>query len=101
MLLIETVNPMSPDWPRRRSTTTSTRIGPVPPLALEWLAESCGFATAEIDYSSPVPPEQKLQPLPASAGQAAEVEAFNRGLSVANDLLFGFQEYALVAHKPS
>jgi hypothetical protein len=34
-------------------------------------------------------------------GVEAEVEAFNRGLAVANDVLFGFQEYALVAHKPS
>ena len=31
----------------------------------------------------------------------SEVEAFNQGIAAANDLLFGFQEYALVAIKPA
>lgn len=48
-------------------------IDPVPALALQWLAESVGFASVEIEYASPVPEEQKL---------------------------FGFQEYALTAYKP-
>ena len=75
-------------------------VAPVPPLSLQWLAQSCGFASAEIEYGSPVPAEHKLRPLPVSAGQEAEVEAFNRGLDAANELLFGFQNYALIARKP-
>jgi SAM-dependent methyltransferase len=47
---------------------------PVPPLALQWLAESSGFVSIEIDYTSPVAAEQEV-PLV-------------------------FQEYALIAHKP-
>ena len=98
VLVIETVNPMC----LQTLATFSgdfTRGGPVPPPALKWLAESCGFGPAEIEYTSPVPAEHKLSPLPASAGDRAEVEAFNRGLAAANDLLFGFQEYALAARK--
>jgi SAM-dependent methyltransferase len=99
VLVLETVNPMC------LLTYASfygdfTDVAPVPPLALQWLAESCGFASVEIEYASPVPAERKLRPLPASAGEAAEVEAFNRGLDAANELLFGFQEYALFARKP-
>jgi SAM-dependent methyltransferase len=100
VLVIETVNPMCL-LTHATFRDDVTRVGSVPPSALTWLAESCGFAPGEIEYCSPVPPEHKLRPLPASAGAEAEVEAFNRGLTVANDLLFGFQEYALVAHKPS
>ena len=45
-----------------------TRVGPVPPLALKWLAESCGFTPVEIEYTSPVPAEHKLRPLPSLGG---------------------------------
>ena len=44
----------------------------VPPLALQWLVESCGFVSGEVE-----------QPAPAE------------------DSLVGFQEYALIARKPS
>lgn len=99
VLVIETVNPLC------LSTYASfygdlTRVAPVPPLALKWLAESVGFVSDEIEYTSPVPEERKMTPLPASAGSGPEVEAFNRGVAAANELLFGFQEYALTAHKP-
>jgi SAM-dependent methyltransferase len=100
VLVIEAVNPMCLVT-HATYHDNFTRIGPLPPLALKWLTESCGFAPIEIDYSSPVPAEHKLRPLPASAGEEAEVEAFNRGVAAANDLLFGFQEYALVARKPA
>ena len=73
-----------------------TRVAPVPPLALQWLAESCGFVSVGVEYACPVPEERKLRPLPESAGEGAEVEAFNRGVAAANELLFGFQEYALI-----
>jgi hypothetical protein len=100
VFVVETVNPMC----LLTHTTFHedfTRTVPVPPLALKWLAESCGFAPVEIEYSSPTPDEYKLKPLPSSTGDKPEVEAFNRGLAAANDLLFGFQEYALVAHRPT
>ena len=98
-LVIETVNPMCL-LTYATFYGDFTRVEPLPPLALRWLAESCGFAPVEIEYSSPVPADHKLRPLPASAGDEAEVEAFNRGLAVANEVLFGFQEYALVARRP-
>jgi SAM-dependent methyltransferase len=99
VLVVETVNPLC------LSTYASfygdfTRVAPVPPLAMQWLAESVGFVSVGIEYTSPVPDERKMTPLPASAGAGAEVEAFNRGVAAANELLFGFQEYALTAEKP-
>lgn len=99
VLVLEAINPMC------LSTYGGfyedlTRVAPVPPLAVQWLAESVGFVAVEVEYTSPVAEERKLAPLPASAGGGTEVEAFNRGVAAANELLFGFQEYALTAHKP-
>ena len=99
-LVIETVNPLCL-LTYATFYGDFTRVRPVPPLALEWLAESCGFADVEIEYTSPVAAEHKLTPLPTTAGDEAAVEAFNRGLAVVNGLLFGCQEYALLARKPS
>jgi 2-polyprenyl-3-methyl-5-hydroxy-6-metoxy-1,4-benzoquinol methylase len=98
MLVIETFNPMC------LLTYASfyddfTRVAPVPPLALQWLAESCGFTSVECEYISPVAAEHQLSALPGSAGGQAAVEAWNRGVAAANELLFGFQEYALIARK--
>jgi SAM-dependent methyltransferase len=76
-----------------------TRVAAVPPLALKWLAESCGFVSVGVEYAGPVPEAEKLRPLPDSAGEGA-VEAFNRGVAAANDLLFGFRAYVLTAQKP-
>lgn len=100
VLVMETVNPLC------MSTYASfygdfTNVAPVPPLALEWLAASCGFGSVAAEYTSPVPDEHKLSPLPASAGGEAEVAAFNRGIAAANELLFGFREYAVTAYKPA
>jgi O-antigen chain-terminating methyltransferase len=77
-----------------------TRVAPVPPPALQWLAESCGFVSVGVEYAGPVPEEDKFRPLPDSAGEEVEVEAFNRGVAAANELLFGFQGYVLTAQKP-
>ena len=100
VLVVETVNPMSLHT-HATFHEDLTRTGPVPPLALKGLAESCGFAPIDIEFSSPTPDEYKLKPLPSLAGDESEVEAFNQGIAAANDLLFGFQEYAMVAFKPA
>jgi SAM-dependent methyltransferase len=99
VLVVATVNPMSL-LTYAGFYGDFTHAAPVPAPALEWLAQSCGFASVEIEYASPVPAEHKLAQLPASAGGEAQLEAFNRGLDAANELLFGFQEYALIARKP-
>ena len=46
VLVVETVNPMCL-LTHATFYEDLTRTGPVPPLALKWLAESCGFAPVE------------------------------------------------------
>ena len=46
-----------------------THVAPVPPLALEWLAQSCGFASLRSSTRHRSRPRYKLRLLPASTRQ--------------------------------
>ena len=61
-----------------------THVRPVPPAALQFLAEAAGFSDARIEYRSPLPASERLE----------ERSENDRKL---NALLFGAQDYALVA----
>jgi O-antigen chain-terminating methyltransferase len=64
-----------------------THVRPVPPDALRFLAEAAGFTDARIEYRAPLPPADRLE-------ETGENEA------KLNRLLFGPQDYALVAYAP-
>ena len=61
-----------------------THVRPVPAEALRFLAEAAGFSDARIEYRSPLPASERLE----------ERSENDRKL---NALLFGAQDYALVA----
>jgi SAM-dependent methyltransferase len=61
-----------------------THVRPVPADALRFLAEAAGFADARIEYRAPLPSEERL------------VEASPNDARL-NRLLFGPQDYALIA----
>jgi SAM-dependent methyltransferase len=65
-----------------------SHVRPVPPDALRFLAEAAGFVDAGIEYRAPLPPVDRLEE--ASPNDAK-----------LNRLLFGPQDYALVAYAPS
>lgn len=64
-----------------------THVRPVPAEALRFLAEAVGFVDARIEYRAPLPPEERLDE--ASPNDAR-----------LNRLLFGPQDYALIARVP-
>ena len=61
-----------------------THVRPVPADALRFLAEAAGFADTSIEYRAPLPPEERLT---ESSPNDARL----------NRLLFGPQDYALIA----
>jgi SAM-dependent methyltransferase len=65
-----------------------THVRPVPAEALVFLAEAAGFTEARIELRSPLPPAERLE-------ERSENDA------KLNRLLFGPQDYALVARVPS
>ncbi len=64
-----------------------SHVRPVPPEALKFLAEAAGFADARIEYRAPLSEQERL----------AETSENERKL---NRLLFGPQDYALIARVP-
>ncbi len=64
-----------------------THVRPVPPAALAFLAEAAGFSDVQIEYRSPLPPEERLT-------ERSENDAR------LNRLLFGPQDYAVIARVP-
>lgn len=81
-----------------------THVRPVHPETLSYLVSAAGFTNVEIRYSSPYPPEARLQRLPRtllSEGEvvAEVVEQFNRNVDTLNRLLFSWLDYAVIGEK--
>ena len=74
-----------------------THAWPLHPETLRYLVLASGFAAARIEYRSPVPEQDRLQPLAAGDPAAADViEAFNDNVDKLNARLFTFMDYAIV-----
>jgi SAM-dependent methyltransferase len=78
-----------------------THVWPLHPETLKYLVMASGFAAARIEYRSPVPQQDRLQPLAAEPGagsSAAElVETFNANVEKLNARMFTYLDYAVVA----
>lgn len=86
LLALETINTDSLSaW--RAFYLDPSHVRPVPPEALKFLAESAGFVDARLEYLAPLPPEARLE-------ETTENDAR------LNRLLFGPQDYALLARAP-
>jgi len=87
ILIAETVNTDSLSA-LRAFFLDPTHVRPVPPAAFGFLAEAAGFADVRIEYRSPLPPEERL------AERSENDARLNR-------LLFGPQDYAVIARVPA
>jgi hypothetical protein len=64
---------------------------------------SAGMVVEEVVYTSPAPEEERLEPLavrPRDPELRAIVEGVNALARRLNDVLFGFQDYVVVARRP-
>jgi O-antigen chain-terminating methyltransferase len=91
VLILETPNPESLVAGSINFHRDLTHVRPIHPDTLAFLAESAGFSNVEIRRLSPVPEEDRL-PVPGDGRLDAVVKRLN-------DLLYGFQDYAVVARK--
>ena len=102
VLLVETINPMCLLALASHYTIDLTHRQPVHPDTAAFLAESIGFREVQVRFCSLVPERGRLQPVPPV--QQSEFEPWrtllNENVRKLNDLLFTYQEYALVARKP-
>jgi SAM-dependent methyltransferase len=80
-----------------------THVWPLHPETLRYLVLASGFSRAEIEFRSPVPPQDKLQPLATSSDSpvADLVETFNSNVEKLNARMFTNLDYAVVGRKGS
>jgi SAM-dependent methyltransferase len=80
-----------------------THVWPLHPETLKYLVVANGFTTAQIEYRSPVPPQDRLQPVVAPAHATPDlvdlVEAFNANVEKLNARMFTHLDYAVVASR--
>jgi O-antigen chain-terminating methyltransferase len=85
VIILETVNPYSL-YSLSNFFIDMTHRNPISPVALKFLVEASGFMNVEILYSSPVSDEIKLK-------------GDDENTKKLNEILFGFQDYAVVGWK--
>ena len=73
-----------------------THAWPLHPETLRYLVLASGFTSARIELRSPVPPQDRLQPLGADDAPADLVETFNGNVEKLNARMFTFMDYAIV-----
>jgi SAM-dependent methyltransferase len=102
--VVETPNPASFATHVHSFWRDPTHLRPVPDVALAFAARTAGLVVETTVYSSLPPAEDRLQSVgvrPSDPDLRALVEEFNAMTERLNDLLYGYQDYALVLRKPS
>ena len=102
-LLLETINPACWTAFFESYIRDVTHRWPLHPETLKYLTLASGFTRAEIEFKSPMPPEDRLQPVAVVAGAEPAlrelVEAFNANVEKLNARMFTHMDYAIVADK--
>jgi len=93
-VVLETVNPASLYTYARAFWVDPDHVRPVHPSFLEFLFREAEFARFSIEYRSPVSEAEALVPL---AGDDPQTLALNENFQRINALLFGAQDYAVIA----
>jgi O-antigen chain-terminating methyltransferase len=104
MLVLETVNPLCLYSLVNHYLIDPSHIRPLHPELLRFMVESAGFGRVQVRYLSPTPDEIRLHhhmlSPNASAAEQERITLMNRNIDRLNDLLFGYQDYALLATRP-
>ena len=102
-LVLETLNPAC--WVAffESYIRDITHVWPLHPETLKYLVVASGFTSAAIEFRSPVPQQDRLQPIAVPAGADLVVnelaEAFNGNVEKLNSRIFTFLDYAVVAER--
>ena len=95
-LVAETVNPACLTTLAGAFYLDLTHNKPIHPEAARFLWKWAGFKEVELLYLSPYPEQYRL---PASPEGTPTAQALNQAVKQLNDLLYSFQDYAVVGRK--
>jgi 2-polyprenyl-3-methyl-5-hydroxy-6-metoxy-1,4-benzoquinol methylase len=98
-LILETLNPKCLMIFAESFYKDFFHIKPIHPEAMEFLLESTGFLDIELKFSAPVESSKRILSLPGPEAPGTVVETLNRGIEQLNELLYGFQNYAVIGRK--
>jgi O-antigen chain-terminating methyltransferase len=93
-VFVETVNPQSLYVFAHALFLDPTHMRPVHPAYLAFLFREAGFARVDIEWRSPPPAEDVLEPAPDGTPAA---DLYNANVRRLNELLFAPQDYLIAA----
>lgn len=103
-IVLETLNPACLLALANWFIIDPTHVWPVHSETLKFMLENAGFWKIEVEFLSPVPPEQRLRAIPNHASlnslDAETVSLLNRNMDLLNNTIFGYQDYAAIAWRP-
>lgn len=101
IVVFETINPRSLQALSSNYFRDPTHVWPLHPDTLAYAMELEGLRVKEVKNLSPVPEEARLQFLPqaptATPAQRELVERINSNIDQLNELIYGYQDYCIVA----
>ena len=100
VLVFETINPKCLSVFARSFYLDPTHVWPFHPELSRFILETAGFSDIVLEFFSPVDAEVRIPHLPVGMLSGEEKERLDRSVDIINELLFGDQDYAIVAIKP-
>jgi hypothetical protein len=94
LLVLETINPASLFVFAHSLYLDPTHRRPYHPRALDFLCRNLGFTRVSLEFLSPVEEDWKIPPL-----EAPGAARFNAAIDRLNNILYGPQDFAVIAHK--
>ena len=102
-LVLETINPACWTAFFESYIRDITHRCALHPETLKYLTLASGFSRADVEFRSPVPPRDRLQPVAVADGADDVVrdlaEAFNANVETLNARMFSHMDYAVIAEK--
>ncbi len=103
-IVFETINPRSLLSLSSNYFRDPTHVTPLHPDTIQFDMNLAGMKVEEIRYLSPVPEEALLHEVPVDETMPPRwgkvLESFNANIKQLNDLLYGFQDYCVIAKIP-
>lgn len=96
-IVIETPNPTSLAIYTNAFYIDPSHIKPVHPLTMRYYLEKAGFRKIDIIFTENSRPQLEIPELRISGGE--DTEEFNKAMKKVSELLYGSQDYAVIAHK--
>ena len=100
-IVFETPNPLSIVVSATNFNLDLSHVKPLHPETVKFLLESNGFTDVHIHYFSPFPDDMKFEFIKDSffSSKKKTVDQLNKNFQKLNDLLYGYQDYAVIGKK--